>query len=185
MKTITNLLIATSFVATTSATYAAEGSEIFRANCATCHSVGKGKLVGPDLKNVEQRFESKWLTKWIRSSQALVNANDPKAVEIFNANNKIPMPDFAQLNDEEIKSLLEYIKTESEIVVEVAKAPSPDSEVKSEANPKNAPSEFIAFFRNNPVSIFFFFLSILLLAVVAVLAKALTSLTKAGFKKEE
>jgi cytochrome c2 len=29
-----------------------EGEKIFRMNCGACHSVGKGKLVGPDLLGV-------------------------------------------------------------------------------------------------------------------------------------
>jgi len=30
--------------------YAQDGAELFRNNCGACHTVGKGKLVGPDLK---------------------------------------------------------------------------------------------------------------------------------------
>ncbi|MCB0429847.1 MAG: cytochrome c, partial [Flavobacteriales bacterium] len=31
------------------------GEEIFKANCKSCHTIGKGPLIGPDLKDVETR----------------------------------------------------------------------------------------------------------------------------------
>lgn len=77
--------------------------------CAACHSIGKGKLVGPDLKGVTKKYEEAWLIKFIRSSQTMVKAGDELAVKTFEENGKIPMPD-NNLSDEEIKALLDYIK---------------------------------------------------------------------------
>ena len=183
MKTVKYLLLATSFITTVSTINAAEGPEIFKTNCTTCHTVGKGKLVGPDLKNVDQRHDEKWLNKWIRSSQTMVKNKDPKAVELFNNNNQIPMPDFAQLKEKDIKALLNYIKTESASLTEVAKTPDPVVKIMEESR-KKGNDPFISFFRDNPVSIFFFCFVLLLLGVVVVLVKALTSLTRAGYKRE-
>jgi mono/diheme cytochrome c family protein len=34
-----------------------EAADFFRQNCISCHTVGGGRLTGPDLKNVTQRKE--------------------------------------------------------------------------------------------------------------------------------
>src|SRR5262249_2147663 len=36
---------------------AQEAADFFRQNCVSCHTVGGGRLTGPDLKNVTQRKE--------------------------------------------------------------------------------------------------------------------------------
>lgn len=85
-----------------------QGEKLFKSTCVACHTVGKGKLVGPDLKGVNKKYDEKWLISFIRSSQALVKKGDARAVKTFNENNKIPMPD-NNLSDADIKSVLAYI----------------------------------------------------------------------------
>lgn len=85
-----------------------QGEKLFKSTCVACHTVGKGKLVGPDLKGVNKKYDEKWLISFIRSSQALVKKGDARAVKTFNENNKIPMPD-NNLSDADIKSILAYI----------------------------------------------------------------------------
>src|SRR6266498_1794214 len=36
---------------------AQEAADFFRQNCVSCHTVGGGRLTGPDLKNITQRKE--------------------------------------------------------------------------------------------------------------------------------
>lgn len=89
--------------------YADNGAQLFRANCGACHSIGNGKVVGPDLKGVETRHTDAWILKWVKSSQTLVKTGDKDAVKLFKDNNQIVMPD-QPLNDADIKSILAYIK---------------------------------------------------------------------------
>ena len=42
--------------------------------CNTCHRVGGGNLIGPDLAGVTQRRSEKWLTTWLK---------DPAAVDLL------------------------------------------------------------------------------------------------------
>ena len=91
---------------------AAAGEKTFKATCNACHSIGKGKIVGPDLLNVNKRRTEKWLISFIRSSQTVVKSGDPVAVKLFNDHNKIPMPD-QKLTDVQIKDVLAYIKSKS------------------------------------------------------------------------
>lgn len=88
---------------------AQSGESLFKSNCASCHTIGRGVAVGPDLKDIQNRHEEAWLLKWVRSSQAMVKEGDTSAVRLFNENNKVVMPD-QTLNDAEIKSVFAYIK---------------------------------------------------------------------------
>lgn len=92
---------------------ASAGQTLFTTNCTACHTVGKGRLVGPDLKGVNTKYPEARLLKWIKSSQTLVKSGEPTAVALFKEFNNIPMPDFTQLSDAQIKSILAYIKKES------------------------------------------------------------------------
>jgi len=84
-----------------------EGEQLFKV-CAACHTVGGGKLIGPDLKGVTERLDKDWLVKFIINSQELVLAGDEYAVKIFEEYNKIPMPpnNFTQ---EQVDAILAYI----------------------------------------------------------------------------
>lgn len=92
--------------------FSQDGKALFTTTCTACHSIGKGTVVGPDLKDVSKRHTIDWISKWIRGSQAMVDAKDPVAVDLFNKYNMIPMPDQA-LSDAEIKAVMDYIASES------------------------------------------------------------------------
>lgn len=87
----------------------AQGKQLFEKNCQVCHKLGGGKLVGPELVGVPAVRERAWLVKFIRNSQALIESGDKYAVEVFEANNKIPMQAFPNLSDEEINGIIDYI----------------------------------------------------------------------------
>jgi cytochrome c551/c552 len=91
----------------------AEGEKLFKANCTSCHAINE-KVVGPALKDAHKRRKEEWLLKWIKNSPEMVQSGDPIAVQLFNDNNKIPMLPFVSLKDSEIKSIIAYIKQESE-----------------------------------------------------------------------
>lgn len=91
---------------------AAEGEKIFKGNCTSCHAINE-QVVGPALKDVHKKKDEAWLIKWIRNSQAMVKSGDAYAVEIYNKYNSV-MTSFESLSDKEIKSVLAYIKQESE-----------------------------------------------------------------------
>ena len=93
-------------------TYAQDGKTIFGQNCAACHTVGGGRLVGPDLQGVNYKRDAEWLTKFIQSSQALIKSGDPEAVEIFEQYNKMIMPDQG-VSASEVSAIVAYIKGES------------------------------------------------------------------------
>lgn len=89
-----------------------DGGHIFSSRCASCHTIGSGRLVGPDLKNITDSKDNDWLKSFIKSSQSMVKKGNPDAVAIFNEFNKIPMPD-QPLSDQEIDAVLNYISDQS------------------------------------------------------------------------
>ncbi len=89
------------------------GQSVFVAKCAPCHTIGNGRLVGPDLKGVHKKYNLKYLETWIRSSQSVINGGNAKAKALFEEFNSIVMPDFPELKSDEIKKLANYIKAQS------------------------------------------------------------------------
>src|SRR6266545_4951688 len=56
-----------------------EAADFFRQNCVSCHTIGGGRLTGPDLKNITQRKEREWLIEFLQSPQAMMDKGDPYA----------------------------------------------------------------------------------------------------------
>ena len=87
----------------------AAGAALFKQKCTACHRLDRNSI-GPALKGVHERRDEEWLLKWVKNSQSLVSAGDPQAVKIFNEFNKVAMPSFPELKDDDIKNILAYIK---------------------------------------------------------------------------
>jgi cytochrome c2 len=81
---------------------------VFEGNCGSCHSVGHGVVVGPDLRGVTGRHDTRWLYAFIRSSQAVIHSGDQSAVALYKQYQKV-MPDHAY-SDAEIDTLLAFIQ---------------------------------------------------------------------------
>jgi mono/diheme cytochrome c family protein len=92
-----------------------KGKSLFQARgCFACHTVGKGKLAGPDLAGVTERREAGWLRKWLKTPDELL-ATDPIAQEMMKEYNNQKMPNL-KLKDEEVEALLHYLAAESQKV---------------------------------------------------------------------
>ncbi|MES2725735.1 MAG: c-type cytochrome [Bacteroidota bacterium] len=88
----------------------AEGEKLFNANCTACHAIND-KVVGPALKDIDKRQSEAWLIKWVKNSQAVIKSGDAYANKIYNEYNQSQMTAFPQLSDDQIKSILAYVKT--------------------------------------------------------------------------
>lgn len=89
-----------------------QGEQLFSQRCFACHTIGAGKLIGPDLANVNTRRTEKWIIKFVQASQGVIKSGDSAAVSVFNQHNKIIMPD-QDLNNNQIKSIIDYIAANS------------------------------------------------------------------------
>jgi mono/diheme cytochrome c family protein len=90
---------------------AQSGEETFKKTCSACHTVGGGKLVGPDLKGVNSKRKEDWIIKFVKASQSFIKSGDADAQAIFDQY-KVVMPD-QNLSDADIKSVIAYIASKS------------------------------------------------------------------------
>ena len=112
------------------------GKQIFQKSCAACHSIGAGRLIGPDLKGVNDKRPEDWLLKFIKSSEKLVKSGDKTAMALLEEFNKMPMPDQA-LSDDQIRKVLAHIKETggSPAAGKDSAAPSAQAAASAEAQP--------------------------------------------------
>lgn len=90
------------------------GEKIFNTTCFACHTIGGGRLVGPDLAGVHERRSQEWLERFVVSAQSMINDGDADAVALFEEFNRIPMPD-TFLSVEQSRQVLDYIKSQSSV----------------------------------------------------------------------
>lgn len=90
-----------------------QGQETFKNTCAACHSIGGGRLVGPDLQGLHERRSEKWILEFVQHSQKLIASGDSTALALFKEYQDFPMPD-QSLSADEIRGIIAYIRrTES------------------------------------------------------------------------
>lgn len=82
--------------------------------CKVCHTIGGGKLVGPDLKGISDIRDEAWLISFIQNSQEMIESGDELAVKVFNDNLKIPMPNH-DLTDDEVRGILLLIDNDGKL----------------------------------------------------------------------
>lgn len=89
---------------------AGDGQTIFQAKCAACHTIGGGKLVGPDLQGVTTRRDKAWLTRWIKEPDKMLAEGDPTATQLLQEFNNVPMPNLG-LTDQQAEAIIAYLST--------------------------------------------------------------------------
>lgn len=88
---------------------AESGKEIFQSRCAACHTIGGGRLVGPDLAGVTSRRNESWLQRQIKEPESLVAENDPIALQLLKEANNMPMPSLG-LSDAKVVAIIAFLK---------------------------------------------------------------------------
>lgn len=90
------------------------GEALFNGNCKSCHRV-KQKLVGPALAGVETRVPSlDWIKSWVRNPAKMIASGDAYAIKIYTEYNKSSMTAFTNYTDDQIISIISYVKVEAE-----------------------------------------------------------------------
>ncbi len=86
---------------------AGSGKAIFTSKCVVCHSIGAGKIVGPDLKGVTARREKSWLLGYIKDPDKYLQF-DATAQSLLKEY-MIPMPNPA-LSEAEVADVVAYLE---------------------------------------------------------------------------
>lgn len=81
--------------------------ELFARKCSSCHTVGKGIRVGPDLKDVNKRRSLAWMASFIKSPSTMLDT-DPDARALLADFKGVRMPDLG-LADTDAKTLADLL----------------------------------------------------------------------------
>ncbi|HTE55258.1 MAG TPA: respiratory nitrate reductase subunit gamma [Kofleriaceae bacterium] len=109
MTALTALAIGLTALASPARADEAEAKKIFNQRCTACHTFGKGIKVGPDLKGVTDRRQRAWLLRFVRSSQKVIDSGDATAVALFQQFKQQRMPDWSDLSEEQVGSILDWL----------------------------------------------------------------------------
>lgn len=94
---------------------AQEAADFFRQNCISCHTIGGGRLTGPDLKGVLTRKDREWLVRFVQNPQAMMDQGDPYALKLRQEARDIIMPKISGMDSARAESLLRMIDAESKL----------------------------------------------------------------------
>jgi mono/diheme cytochrome c family protein len=93
---------------TADAAKAKAGAKVFAAKaCTGCHTVGKGRLAGPDLAGVLERRSETWVRTWLKDPTPMFDT-DETAKALLKEYNNVKMPNM-KLTEEQIDQVLHYI----------------------------------------------------------------------------
>lgn len=87
----------------------------FRQTCRSCHTIGGGKLVGPDLKDVSQRKDREWLVNFIVDPGGVFASGDPYALQLKQESNGAVMIATPGMTEDLARALLDLIDAESKL----------------------------------------------------------------------
>ena len=103
-------------VAAGEATYAVvsdrPGEALFIKVCASCHTVGHGDKVGPDLKDVAGRRSHAWLTGFISRPDRMMASSDATAASLIARFPAVKMPNLG-LSEQDAGDVLAYVAAQS------------------------------------------------------------------------
>jgi protein SCO1/2 len=85
------------------------GQALFLKTCASCHTIGGGVKVGPDLSGLLDRRSEEWIISYVTEPAKLRSASDPAALELRRAFPHVQMPDLG-LKEPDAADLILYLK---------------------------------------------------------------------------
>ncbi len=97
------------------------GQALFIKACATCHTVGGGDKVGPDLAGVKARRGADWVTSYLKSPDRLRNAGDATALLLRERYPDVRMPTLG-ISDDDASDLISYIEARTAAPVKATQA---------------------------------------------------------------
>jgi mono/diheme cytochrome c family protein len=92
-----------------------DGATFFKQNCGSCHTIGGGRLTGPDLKDVTTRKDRPWLVQFLQSPKAMIDSGDPYAVKLQQEARGVVMPNIPGMTPQLAQGLLDMIAAESKL----------------------------------------------------------------------
>ena len=98
------------------------GQVLFLKTCGSCHTVGKGNRVGPDLLGLLQRRDRQWVTRYVMEPEVVRAEKDPTALELAQRYKAVRMPNLG-LSEDDVADLLQFVESQSKTAAVSRKAP--------------------------------------------------------------
>jgi len=89
------------------------GAYIYRTRCRSCHTIGQGDRLGPDLAGVASSRPHDWLERWIREPDVMIAEGDPTATAMLRRYRNLPMPNLG-LSRSEAAAVITYLREQDE-----------------------------------------------------------------------
>lgn len=89
------------------------GAYLYRTRCRSCHTIGQGDRLGPDLAGVTNTRSHEWLARWIREPDVMLEEGDPTATAMLPRYRNLPMPNLG-LSGSEVESIMLYLRGQDE-----------------------------------------------------------------------
>ena len=87
------------------------GFNLFRTRCQSCHTMGEGDRLGPDLRGVIRSRPAAWLSRWIREPDRMIAEHDPTALALMARFRNLPMPNL-RLEEADVAAIVAYMQTQ-------------------------------------------------------------------------
>lgn len=111
------LLVMFTFVAFAGQVFAFDAEKFFKANCTSCHTIGGGDKIGPDLAGLSKRRKVEWLVKYINYPEGMINGDaeeegyekpDALAKKVYELYKPTLMPE-QEVSKAQVEAILKYI----------------------------------------------------------------------------
>ncbi|MDV6343323.1 SCO family protein [Nitrosomonas sp. Is37] len=91
------------------------GNYLFNTRCSSCHTIGAGDRLGPDLLQVTSQRDRDWLFRWIKEPDVVLAEKDPIALALYQKFKELSMPNL-QLSDIDVAALIDYLEKQSRLI---------------------------------------------------------------------
>ena len=86
-----------------------DGKALFQAKCSPCHTIGGGKLVGPDLQGVTALRDHDWIERFISAPDRMFAGGDSVATQLLKEYGGVAMPNLG-LSHSQVDELVAYLE---------------------------------------------------------------------------
>lgn len=108
------------FIAFSAQVFGFEAEKFFKQNCTSCHSIGEGDKIGPDLAGLSKRRKVDWLVKYINYPEGMINGDpeeagyekpDALAKKVYELYKPTLMPE-QEVSKAQVEAILKYIDSQ-------------------------------------------------------------------------
>lgn len=93
------------------------GQQLFRTRCASCHTVGGGDTLGPDLLMVTGKHTDAWMKRWLAEPDRMIAEGDAYVKAQMAQFRGLAMPNL-KLDASQVEQLIAFMDSESQSVME-------------------------------------------------------------------